>query len=136
MLAMLTRMHEVPHRHFGLPGTIRTHTTVYTVIFAIALTAAFDLRQIAALGALFYLIMDIAIHWGILRHLRDRISVVPAIVALSIVLDVVVLGALVWVKADSDPLVLWVAVAGIAVIWAGERLFMWSHTRPDGTMDM
>jgi hypothetical protein len=21
MLAMLTRMHEVPHRHFGLPGT-------------------------------------------------------------------------------------------------------------------
>jgi len=136
MLAMLTRMHEVPHRHFGLPGTIRTHTMIYTVTFAIVLTAAFDLRQIAALGAIFYLIMDIAIHWGILRHLRDRITVVPAVVAVAIALDVVALGALVWVKAGSDPLVLWVSAAGIAVIWFGERLFMRSHTRPDGTMDM
>lgn len=136
MLAMLTRMHEVPHRHVGLPGTIRTHTMIYTVTFAIVLTAAFDLRQIAALGAIFYLIMDIAIHWGILRHLRDRITVVPAVVAVAIVLDVAALAALVWVKADSDPLVLWVSAAGIAVIWVGERLFMRSHTRPDGTMDM
>jgi len=133
---MLTRMHEVPHRHFGLPGTIRIHAMIYTVTLAIVLTAAFDLRQIAALGAIFYLVMDIAIHWGILRHLRDRITVVPAIVALAIVLDVVALGALIWVKADNDPPVLWVSAAGIAAIWIGERLFMWSHTRPDGTMDM
>lgn len=78
----------------------------------------------------------IAIHWGILRHLRNRITVIPAIVAVAIVLDVVALGALAWVKADSDPLVLWVSAAGIAVIWVGERLFMRSHTRADGTMDM
>lgn len=136
MLAMLTRMHEVPHRHFGLPGTVRTHATVYTVLIAIALTALFDLRQIATLGAIFYLVMDIAIHWGILRHLRDRIEVTPGIVIAAIALDGVVLASLVWVKATSDPLVLYVSAAGIACIWLGEWLFMRSHTRPDGTMDM
>lgn len=136
MLAMLTRMHEVPHRHFGLPGTVRTHTTIYTVVIAIALTVLFDLRQIATLGAIFYLIMDIAIHWGIVRHLRDRIEVIPGIVTAAIALDVVALGALGWVKATTDPLVLYVSAAGIALIWAGEWLFMRSHTRPDGTMDM
>ena len=78
----------------------------------------------------------IAIHWGILRHLRDRIEVIPGIVTAAIALDVVALGALGWVKATTDPLVLYVSAAGIALIWAGEWLFMRSHTRPDGTMDM
>lgn len=136
MLAMLTRMHEVPHRHLGLPGTIRTHTMIYTVFFAIVLTAAFDLRQIAALGAIFYLVMDIAIHWGLVRHLRDRITIVPAVVVLAIVLDALALAALVWVKATNDPLVVWASAVGMAAIWAGERAFMWSHTRPDGQMEM
>jgi amino acid transporter len=53
MLAMLTRMKEVPHRHFGMPGTIRTHAMVYTVGFAMVLTILFDLQRIAALGAIF-----------------------------------------------------------------------------------
>lgn len=136
MFAMLTHMTQVPHRHFGMPGTVRTHTTVYTVVFAMALAVAFDLRRIAALGAVYYLIMDIAIHWGLLRHLRDRVAFRPAIVAAAITLDVVVLGAFVWVKASSDALGLWVAAAGIVAVVVGERLFMASHTRPDGTMDM
>jgi len=102
MLAMLTRMKEVPHRHFRMPGTLRTHAMVYTVAFAIVLTILFDLRRIAALGAIFYLIMDIAIHWGILRHLRSRIDVRPTIVVTAIVLDVIVLAAFLWVKASED----------------------------------
>ena len=44
MLAMLTRMKEVPHRHFRMPGTLRTHAMVYTVALAIVLTALFDLQ--------------------------------------------------------------------------------------------
>lgn len=136
MLAMLTRMKEVPHRHFGMPGTVRTHTMVYTVTFAMVLTILFDLRRIAALGAIFYLIMDIAIHWGILRHLRSRIDVRPAIVATAIALDGVVLAAFLWVKGSRDPLIIFVSVGAIALIVAGERLFMWSHTDRDGTMDM
>lgn len=136
MLAMLSRMKEVPHRHFGMPGPIRVHTMVYTIAFAMALTVAFDLRRIAALGAIFYLIMDIAIHWGILRHLRSRIDVNPAIVATAIVLDVVVLAAFVWVKASADMLIIYVSLAAIAVIVAAERLFMRSHTDASGHMDM
>ena len=136
MLAMLTRMKQVPYRSFGLPGTLRTQTMLYTVAFAMFLTILFDLRRIAALGAIFYLIMDIAIHWGILRHLRSRIEAKPAIVAIAIVLDVLVLAAFVWVKASEDPLVLFVSAVGIVLIVAGERLFMRSHTDSDGNMDM
>ncbi len=136
MLAMLTHMTEVPHRHLGMPGTIRTHTTVYTVAMAMALTVLFDLTRIAALGAIFYLLMDIAIHWGLLHHLRDRVPARRVIVAAAIVLDAVVLAALLWIKIDADPLILWVSAAGIGAIAGGERLFMWSHTAPDGTMAM
>ncbi|MDP1807728.1 MAG: APC family permease, partial [Acidimicrobiales bacterium] len=118
MLAMLTHMRQVPHRHFGMPGTVRTHTTVYTVVFAMALAATFDLRRIAALGAIYYLIMDIAIHWGLLRHLRSRIDFKPAVVIAAIVLDVVVLGAFLWVKASADALSLYVSAAGIVLIVA------------------
>ncbi|GMQ94240.1 MAG: APC family permease [Acidimicrobiia bacterium] len=136
MLAMLTRMKEVPHRHFGMSGTLRTHAMVYTVAFAMVLTILFDLRRIAALGAIFYLIMDIAIHFGILRHLRSRIDVRPAIVVTAIVLDVIVLAAFLWVKASDDLLILIVAAATIVIIVVGEWLFMRSHTDAEGTMDM
>jgi len=71
-----------------------------------------------------------------LRHLRDRVEHRRAIVVGAIVLDVLVLGAFVWVKASVDPLGLWVAAAGIVLVVLGERLFMASHARPDGTMDM
>lgn len=136
LLAMLTRMKQVPHRHFGMPGTVRIHATVYTVAFAMALAATLDLSRIAALGAIYYLIMDIAIHWGLLTRLRGRIDFKPAIVIAAIILDAVVLAAFVWVKASDDALSLYVAGAGFVAIVAAERLFMRSHTRSDGTMDM
>ncbi len=136
MLGMLTHMKQVPHRHFAMPGNIRLHSTVYTVVFAMALTAVFDLSRIAALGAIYYLLMDIAIHWGLLRHLRARVAFRPAIVVAAIILDIVVLGAFVWVKASTDALSLYAAAAGIILIVGTQWLFMRSHTRPDGTMDM
>jgi hypothetical protein len=136
VLGMLTHMKQVPHRHFALPGAIRTHATVYTVVLAMSLTALFDLSRIAALGAIYYLLMDIAIHWGLLRHLRARVSFAPAIVVSAIVLDLVVLGAFVWVKASVDATTLYAAGGGIILIVLGERLFMRSHTRQDDTMDM
>jgi amino acid transporter len=136
MLAMLSRMRQVPHGHLGMPGTVRTHTTVYTVVFAIVMAAAFDLREIAALGAVYYLLMDIAIHWGLIRHLRARIEFRPGIVMVAIALDVVVLAAFVWVKATTEALGLYVAAVGILVIVVAERLFMRTHTRANGTMDM
>ncbi len=53
-----------PHSRCITPGTIQKHTLVYTVVLGLVLTAFFDLSRIAALGIVFYLVMDIAIHWG------------------------------------------------------------------------
>ncbi len=128
MLAMLTQMKEVPHRHFRMPGTVRLHTTVYTVAFAIVLTVLFDLSRIASLGVIFYLLMDIAIHWGLLRHLRIQIRARSWIVIAAIVLDVVILSAFLWVKASTDPFILYFSAAAIGLIVLGEWLFIRSQT--------
>ena len=124
MLAMLTDMGLVPHRHFGMPGSIQKHTLVYTVVIAIVLTIFLDLSRIAAVGAIFYIVMDIAVHWGILRHVRQDIGANPIILVLAIVLDVIVLGAFLIAKATSDPLVLYVSAAGLIAIFVGEKLFL------------
>lgn len=124
MLAMLTEMKLVPHSHFGMPGTIQKHTLVYTVVIAMLLTIFFDLSRIASLGAIFYIVMDIAIHWGVLRYLREDVKAKRSILITAIVLDVVVLGAFVWVKAQSDMLIIWASLTGVALIFAGERFFL------------
>ncbi len=124
MLAMLTEMKLVPHSHFGMPGSIQKHTLVYTIVAAMMLTVFFDLSRIAALGAIFYIVMDIAVHWGIYRHLRHDIHANAVILFSAIVLDVVVLAALLAIKAATDPLVIYAAVAGMTLIFAGERLFL------------
>ncbi len=124
MLAMLTDMKLVPHSHFGMPGSVQKHTLVYTIVIAMLLTVFFDLGRIASLGAIFYIIMDIAIHWGVLRHLRKEVGANAAILITAIILDVIVLGAFLWVKWQSDMLVIWVSLIGIVLIFAGERIFI------------
>ena len=124
MLAMLTDMNLVPHRHFGMPGSIQKHTLVYTIVLAIFLTVFFDLSRIASLGAIFYIIMDIAIHWGVLRRLRQEVDANALIVTTAIILDVIVLVAFLTVKAQSDMLVIYASLAGLILIFGGERLFM------------
>ncbi len=130
MLAMLTDMKLVPHSHFGMPGDIQKHTLVYTIVAAMLLTVFFDLSRIASLGAIFYIVMDIAVHWGILTRLRREVNANPAILVTAIALDVVVLGAILVVKAGSDALVIYAAAAGMVLIFAGERLFL-RHTDND-----
>lgn len=124
MLAMLTDMKLVPHRHFGMPGRIQTHTLVYTVVLAGLLTVFFDLSRIASLGAIFYLIMDIAIHWGVLRHVREEVEARAWVVSTAIVLDLAILGGFLAVKLQTDRLVLYAAGIGLAVIFFGERIFL------------
>lgn len=124
MLAMLTEMKLVPHSHFGMPGNIQKHTLVYTIVAAMALTIFFDLGRIAALGAIFYIIMDIAVHWGIFRYLRAETGARAGILLTAIVFDVVVLAALVYVKGSSDMVVIFAAIVGLIIIFAGERLFL------------
>jgi len=124
MLAMLTDMKLVPHSHFGMPGTIQNHTLVYTIVLAIFLTIFFDLSRIASLGAIFYLLMDIAIHWGVFRHLRKEINANAGILLTAIVFDVVVLSAFLKIKASTDIMVIYIALIGILVVFIGEKLFL------------
>ncbi len=133
MLAMLTEMKLVPHRHFHMPGSLQKHTLVYTIVFGLVLTAFFDLSRIAALGIIFYLIMDIAIHWGVLRHLRESVGANRIIPSIAILLDVLVLAGFVWVKANSDPLVLIVATIVMAVLLVGEWLFLANRDKSENS---
>jgi amino acid transporter len=130
MLTMLTNMSLIPHRHFGMTGPLHKHLLVYTVVIAIILTIFFDLSRIAALGAIFYLIMDIGIHWGVLRYLREDVQANALILVIAIVLDIVVLGAFLQIKAKTDMLIIIVAVAGLALVFGGEWFFLRSRPQP------
>lgn len=127
MLAMLTDMKIIPHRHFGMRGSIQRHTLVYTVVLAAVLAAFFDLSRIASLGAIFYLVMDIAIHWGVLRYLRKEISANVTMLLSAIVLDVVALSAFIALKVAFDPFIVEIAAAGIVFIFAFEWIFLRMH---------
>lgn len=124
MLAMLTDMKIIPHRHFGMPGSVQKHTLVYTVVLAGLLAAFFDLSRIASLGAVFYLVMDMIVHWGVLRHLRRDLKANAAILITAIVFDFVVLSAFLWLKGQADPLILWVAGGSIAAVFAFEGFYL------------
>ncbi len=124
MLAMLTDMKLVPHSHLGMPGNIQKHTLVYTVVIAIILTIFFDLSRIASLGAIFYITMDIVVHWGVFRYLRKEINANGFVLITAIIFDVIVLGAFLMVKAQTDMMVIYAALIGMALIFSGERIFL------------
>jgi len=124
MLAMLTDMDLIPHRHFGMPGRVQRHTLVYTVVIASLLTIFFDLSRIASLGAILYLVMDITVHWGVFRHLRRDVKANALVLVSAIVLDGLVLGAFLVMKAQSDPSIIVVSIIGIGLILALEALFL------------
>jgi amino acid transporter len=124
MLAMLTEMKLIPHSHFGMPGSIQKHTLVYTVVLGLLLTVFFNLTRIAAMGIIFYLIMDIAVHWGVLRYLRHEVGARFSILIIAIILDLIVLVGFLWVKIVSDPLVVAAACAAMVAILIMEGLFL------------
>jgi amino acid transporter len=134
LLAMLSNMKQVPS--LKRIGNFKNPALIFTVSLAILLTVLFDLTRIASIGAIFYLIMDIAIHWGLYRHLKKEVKFQPIIPLIAIVMDVAVLTAFLYIKYLNDPLVLIVAAIGIVLIVVAERLFMISHTDDEGNMPM
>lgn len=130
MLAMLVKMKLVPYKDIGIPGRRQYTTLLYTIALAALLAIFFDLSRIASLGAIFYLIMDIAIHWGVLRHARREIGANPVILITAIVLDAVVLAAFCWTKGGSDPTILAFAAIGLLVIFGGEWLYLRRRAEP------
>ncbi|OBX23351.1 MULTISPECIES: APC family permease [Bizionia] len=134
LLAMLSNMKQVPS--LKRMGNFKNPALIFTVSLAILLTVMFDLTRIASIGAIFYLIMDIAIHWGLYRHLKKEVKFNPLIPLIAIVMDIAVLTAFLYIKYLNDPLVLIVAAIGIILIIVAERLFMISHTDDEGNMPM
>ncbi|RYH07195.1 APC family permease [Tropicimonas sp. IMCC6043] len=133
MLAMLTDMEMIPHSHFGMSGTIQRHTLVYTVVIAATLAAFFDLSRIASLGAFFYLVMDMIIHWGVFRYRRQEIDAAALVLLLALAFDAIVLAAFAAMKWQSDPIIVTVAAVAIAAVFAFERLYLsrWLAPRSD-----
>lgn len=115
---MLRDMGQAP----GLPSGVPHQSLVVTAGLAIVLAAFLDLGQIASMGAILYLAMDIAIHWGVIRHLRTDIKATPVIPAIAIALDVTVLGAFVAIKARDDVLTLGVSLGVAAIIAVSQAI--------------
>lgn len=124
MLAMLTEMKMIPHRHFGMPGGVKDHTLIYTVVIAGFLTVFFDLSRIASLGAFFYLVMDIIIHVAVYRNLCREIDARGWVLLTAIALDAVVLIAFTVLKWQSDPLIVLIGVMGMALIFVFVGVFL------------
>jgi len=124
MLAMLTDMKMIPHSHFGMSGGIRSHMLVYTVVIAGTLAVLFDLSRIASLGAFFYLVMDMLVHWGVLRHLRKEVGARATILLTALAADGVVLAAFTAAKLRSDPAVVAYAAIGIVAVFVGEWIYL------------
>ncbi|WP_273183386.1 APC family permease [Hyphomonas adhaerens] len=124
MLAMLTDMKLIPQRHFGMPGNIQKHMLVYTVVVAATLAAFFDLGRIASLGAIYYLVMDIIIHFGVLRHLRKSIGARAWTLVAAILFDMTALGAFIFIKAMADPAIVVIAIGSMAAIFAFEAFYL------------
>jgi len=124
MLAMLTKMGVIFHRHFNMPGSIQKHTLVYTVVIAILLTIFFDLSRVASMGAIFYLIMDMIVHWGLFKRLRNEVNANRIIVITAFILDGIVLTAFLYVKITTDLFVVIVSFVFIILIFIGQHYFL------------
>jgi amino acid transporter len=132
MLAMLSSMKQLPRLYAGM----KNPALVLTVGLAMILTVLFDLTRIASIGAIFYLLMDIVIHWGLFRYLLKETRSSPLVPLIAIGLDVIILGAFLILKLQSDKLVLVVSLLGFLAILIAQRLFMITHTDPEGRMHM
>ncbi|GLP88228.1 Amino acid permease (plasmid) [Tritonibacter mobilis] len=124
MLAMLTDMKMIPHSHFGMSGPIQRHTLVYTVVIASFLAVFFDLSRIASLGAFFYLIMDMVVHWGVWRFRRTEIGASGVVILTALGFDAIVLVAFTAMKLQSDPAIVAYAALAILGVFLFERAYL------------
>ncbi|OWY81544.1 APC family permease [Rhodococcus sp. BUPNP1] len=124
---MLREMKQVP----GVPVSLNRQSLLITAALALVTASLFDLSRIAALGAMLYLSMDIAIHWGMIRRLRHRVEFTVWIPAVAIALDVLVLVPFVMMKARSDWFTVAITTAVAAVIIAAQAVNARRHPHDD-----
>jgi len=130
MTAMLTDMKLIPHSHLGMSGSVQKHMLVYIVVIAITLTIFFDLSRIASIGVIFYLVMDMIVHWGVFKHLRKEVKANGIILLSALLLDLIVLSAFLWIKVNADIVVVIVSAVGVVLVFAGEKWFLhWKENK-------
>jgi amino acid transporter len=112
LYSMLQSMHQAP----SLPARVPHQGLLITAGLAIIVTAFLDLSQIASMGAILYLSMDVAVQWGLIRRLQSTVPSRRWVSVLAILLDVVVLVPFVVLTAQSNLLTVVVAFAVAAAI--------------------
>lgn len=122
---MLQDMGQAPR----LPGSVTHQPLLITAGAAVVLTATLDLTQIASLGVFLYLSMDIAVQWGVLNRLREKISARVWLPIATILVDAAILVPFVIVKGRSDLSTVMVAAAIIVAIVAAEALAVHHRAR-------
>lgn len=125
---MLKEMKLVP----SLAVAQNRQSLLVTASLAIVTATALDLTQIASLGVTLYLSMDIAIHWGIIRHLKDDVQASAWVPAIAIVLDVVVLAGFAATKFATDFLTLGIT-AVVALTILGTQWWAVHHRATTGS---
>lgn len=68
--------------------------------------------------------MDIALQWGVLRYLLNDIQARRWVPVTAIILNLLVLGGFIWVKFNSDPFVIGVALVTMFLIAISELMFL------------
>jgi len=109
LYGMLQEMKQAP----SLPKSVPHQPMIITAGLAILVTVFLDLSQIASMGVFLYLTMDMAVQWGVIRRLRDKIEARIWLPVLTIVLDLVILIPFTVLKMQSDLFTVIVA-AGVA----------------------
>ncbi|MBE1514932.1 amino acid transporter [Nesterenkonia halotolerans] len=128
---MLRDMGQVP----GLPGRREHQSLFITAGLAIVMAALFDVSQIASFGAILYLCMDIAIHYGIVRHLKEEVDPKVWIPWVAIVLDVAVLVPFIILKGTSDPFTLVVTAVVALLIMVSQWIIVRRRSRHESAED-
>lgn len=136
MLGMMSDMGEVPDVDECVTGGHRlpfgTPSLFVTTAVAIALTIAFDLSRIAALGAFAYLALDMVIHYGHLRHLRSETGANPALLVAAIVVDAVVFTGFFVYRIRTDWVVIAAFVVFAIIVAGGETWYLRRSSEDDG----
>tara|TARA_R110002124_G_scaffold126756_2_gene286418 strand:+ start:3953 stop:5242 length:1290 start_codon:yes stop_codon:yes gene_type:complete len=112
LYAMLQKIRQAP----SLPKSVPQQPMVITAGLAILVTVFLDLSQIASMGVFLYLTMDMAVQWGVIRHLRSKIKARIWLPALTIVLDLAILVPFAILKVQSDLFTVMVAAVVAAAI--------------------
>ncbi|WP_347756482.1 APC family permease [Agrococcus sp. ProA11] len=118
LYAMLQDMRQAP----SLPAKVPHQPLLITAGLAIIVTAFLDLSQIASMGVVLYLTMDIAVQWGVIRRLREKLEARWWLPALTIAFDATILVAFIVLKAQSSPWTIVVAGAVAAAIFIGQAI--------------